>query len=80
MPLDQVENDEDLDEGGAEVEFSWPEIADILHRVVRRTRLHVTVMLRDGSTEEVELSARRASRAQEWQHDLARALMRFRRY
>ncbi|MFI1419509.1 hypothetical protein ACH4VX_16190 [Streptomyces sp. NPDC020731] len=39
LPLDQVENDEDLDRGGVEIAFSWPEIADI----ARRAWLHITV-------------------------------------
>ncbi|MFI1419512.1 hypothetical protein ACH4VX_16205 [Streptomyces sp. NPDC020731] len=49
LPLDQVENDEDLDRGGVEIAFSWPETAGIAHRVTRRAWLHITVTLHDGS-------------------------------
>ncbi|MFJ8387832.1 serine/threonine-protein kinase [Streptomyces sp. NPDC094438] len=77
LPLDQIENDEDLDGGGAEIELSWPEIADIVHRTTRRTWLHITVVLRDGSAYESEIKARRATRVQEWHRDLAEVGTRY---
>ncbi|MFD9818564.1 serine/threonine-protein kinase [Streptomyces violascens] len=77
LPLDQVENDEDLDQGEVEIELLWPEIADIAHHTVRRTWLHVEVMLRDGSAYEIEIKARRAARVQEWHRDLEVAAGRY---
>jgi hypothetical protein len=79
LPLDQVENDEDLDRDGVEIDFSWPEIADLVHRTVRRTWLHITVTLHDGSVFESEIKAPRAARVQEWHRDLAGAVARHRR-
>ncbi|MFC8423872.1 serine/threonine-protein kinase [Streptomyces sp. NPDC057236] len=78
LPLDQVETDEDLDRDGVEIDFSWPEIAGLVHRTVRRTWLHITVTLHDGSVFESEIKAPRAARAQEWHRDLAGAVARHR--
>lgn len=74
LPLDEIETDEDLDRGGTEVEWSWPEIADVRHRTVRKSRMHVTLTLHDGSTFEGEINARRASRVEQWHRDLDMAL------
>ncbi|MFD0022237.1 serine/threonine-protein kinase [Streptomyces sp. NPDC058382] len=76
LPLDQMENDEDLGVTDDEIELSWPEIAGVVHRITHRTRLHITVHLRDGSTVESEIKARRAARAREWHRDLADAIAR----
>lgn len=76
-PLDQVENDEDLDQDDVELDFSWPEIAGVTHRVTHRTWLHITVTLLDGSTVESEIKARRAARAKAWHRDLTEALTRY---
>ncbi|MET8828218.1 serine/threonine-protein kinase [Streptomyces sp. NPDC004610] len=77
MPLGQIDTDEDLDQGGAEAEFSWPEIADITHRTVRGTWLQVRVTLHDGSTYDVEINARRASRGQQWRGDLEETVVQY---
>lgn len=77
LPLDRIENDEDLDQAGVEAEFAWAEIAELTHRTVRRTRLAVTVVLRDGSSYACEVNARRAARLHAWQHDLAQAVHRY---
>ncbi|MEU3192571.1 hypothetical protein ABZ686_18480 [Streptomyces sp. NPDC006992] len=77
LPWDQIETDEDLDQDGARIELSWPEIADVTHGIVRRSRLHVTVTLHDGSAFESEISARRVSRVQQWHRELAEAVTRY---
>lgn len=77
LPVDQIETDEDLDRGGTETALSWSEIADVTHHIVARSRLHVAVTLHNGSTFEAELNARRTSRAQQWQHDLTKAVTRY---
>ncbi|MFD3516662.1 hypothetical protein [Streptomyces sp. NPDC058657] len=77
LPWDQIETDEDVDVRGAETEVPWSEIADVTHHLVSRARLAVRVTLHDGSSFEGEINARRTSRAQQWQRDLAEAGMRY---
>ncbi|BFO22293.1 hypothetical protein SHKM778_86810 [Streptomyces sp. KM77-8] len=78
LPPDRAETGEDLDRDGVEIDFSWPEIAGLVHRTARRTRLHITVTLHDGSVFESEIKAHRAARAQAWNRDLAAAIARHR--
>ncbi|MGW2180958.1 serine/threonine-protein kinase [Streptomyces sp. NPDC001732] len=73
----QGAGDEDPDRSEVEAEFSWPEIADVTCRTVRRTRLLVTLVLHDGSSYSCEVNARRAAHLHTWNQGLADALRRY---
>jgi serine/threonine protein kinase len=77
LPASETGTDDGIDRGEAAHEVSWPEIADITHHTVRKSLLHVTVTLHDGSTFEIEVDARRVSRVQQWHRELAEAVTRY---
>ncbi|MCH6163508.1 serine/threonine protein kinase [Streptomyces sp. M600PL45_2] len=77
LPVSEIDTGEDIDRGEVATEVPWPEIDDITHHTVGKSLLHVTVTLHDGSTFEIDINARRVSRVQQWNRDLAEAVTRY---